>query len=237
MELADDIHLAEDVFFCVAQGHGIFLDLSRDTYSAVLLPAGDVGGEGQGIDISKALRPHREALIGAGLVVQGSRGRTLALAPGNPSVGEHLQGAYGGRLFGIQRGGESKARATPLAVCAFMFASWKTARRLKRWHISRTVRIVRKRKAGAPSDPVAPERLKDLLDVFRKLRPWYPHDYACLFEALALAEFLAFYRIYPTWVFGVQAQPFGAHCWLEADGLLLNESLEYAGQFTAIMRV
>jgi len=54
---------------------------------------------------------------------------------------------------------------------------------------------------------------------------------------LALLEFLAIKNLYPTWVFGVQAQPFGAHCWLQEGDKLLNESVEYAGQFTPIMAV
>ncbi|RYZ14310.1 MAG: lasso peptide biosynthesis B2 protein [Alphaproteobacteria bacterium] len=59
----------------------------------------------------------------------------------------------------------------------------------------------------------------------------------CLYDALALLEFLALKNLYPTWVFGVQAQPFGAHCWLQSSDILLNESTEYAGQFTPIMTV
>jgi hypothetical protein len=54
---------------------------------------------------------------------------------------------------------------------------------------------------------------------------------------LALIEFLARRRLYPLWVFGVQAQPFGAHCWVQSNGHLLNEGMEYARQFTPIMSV
>jgi hypothetical protein len=35
----------------------------------------------------------------------------------------------------------------------------------------------------------------------------------------------------------VQAKPFGAHCWLQSGETLLNETLEFAGEFAPIMVV
>ncbi|RYG35012.1 MAG: lasso peptide biosynthesis B2 protein [Burkholderiales bacterium] len=59
----------------------------------------------------------------------------------------------------------------------------------------------------------------------------------CLYDALALVEFLALRKLYATWVFAVQAQPFGAHCWVQTGEHLLNEATEYAQEFTPIMEV
>jgi hypothetical protein len=50
-----------------------------------------------------------------------------------------------------------------------------------------------------------------------------------------LLEFLAVYGHFPRLVFGVQAQPFSAHCWVQHADLLLNATLEDAVAFTPIM--
>jgi hypothetical protein len=82
------------------------------------------------------------------------------------------------------------------------------------------------------------ELAQRLISVFSWLRPFFftSRD-ACLFEALALGRFLASHGIYPQWVFGVQARPFSAHCWLQHDGVVLNDTVEHVSQYTPIMIV
>ncbi len=72
---------------------------------------------------------------------------------------------------------------------------------------------------------------------FLSLRPvFYTARQHCLFDALVLVEYLALFRIYPSWVFGVTASPsFAAHCWVECDNCILNGSPEFIGSFTPIM--
>ncbi len=78
----------------------------------------------------------------------------------------------------------------------------------------------------------------DLVATFVSLRPFfYSAKNACLFESLALGKFLASYHIHPHWVFGVQARPFAAHCWLQQDGVVLNDTVEYVSRYTPIMVV
>ncbi len=116
-------------------------------------------------------------------------------------------------------------------------ASHRASLLLKRRHIHEIVCGVRDRKAEASPAGECVDILKQHTAIFRKLRPWYPRGYLCLFDALALVEFLARRHLFPTWVFGVQAQPFGAHCWVQAGDQLLNEGAEFANQFTPIMAV
>lgn len=59
----------------------------------------------------------------------------------------------------------------------------------------------------------------------------------CLWDSLALAFFLLRRKVQCEWVFAVQMQPFGAHCWIESGDVLLNDALEYARQFIPIIRV
>lgn len=72
---------------------------------------------------------------------------------------------------------------------------------------------------------------------FRNLRPWYPRDYLCLFDSLALLLFLLRHGIRCNWIFGVKEDPFAAHCWLQLGSIVLNEHLDRARLYTPIMMV
>jgi hypothetical protein len=78
----------------------------------------------------------------------------------------------------------------------------------------------------------------ELAALFARLRPFLftGHD-RCLFESLALLEFLAMHGRHPRWVFAVRARPFAAHCWVQDGPVLLNDTLESVSGFTPIMRV
>lgn len=41
--MAEQLYLSNDVYVCVTEGHGVFLDLKRDKYSAVMFPAAQEG--------------------------------------------------------------------------------------------------------------------------------------------------------------------------------------------------
>ena len=79
--------------------------------------------------------------------------------------------------------------------------------------------------------------LVSLVSVFDRLRWFYPRSYLCLFDALALIHFLARFHVYPDWVFGVNADPFEAHCWVQAGGIVLNDTVERVSAFTTLMSV
>jgi len=76
-----------------------------------------------------------------------------------------------------------------------------------------------------------------LVSTFHGLRPFFPRDYLCLFDSLALFIFLANHGVSPRWVFGVQSDPFAAHCWLQEGPLLLNDTLDRVTPYTPIMSV
>jgi hypothetical protein len=73
--------------------------------------------------------------------------------------------------------------------------------------------------------------------VFERLRLFYPRSYLCLFDSLALIHFLARFDVYPDWVFGVNADPFEAHCWVQAGNVVLNDTVARVSGFTPIMVV
>jgi hypothetical protein len=81
------------------------------------------------------------------------------------------------------------------------------------------------------------ERARHLVEAFDFLRPWYPRPYLCMFDSLALLNFLAWYGLFPEWVFGVTAEPFEAHCWVQAGTIVLNDTVERAGALIPILQV
>lgn len=232
--------LADEVFFCVTQGQGIFLDLKRDVYSAIPIEvsSGDCVGPGLNAAIASAFEVHRQDLLEAQLVEEVTWGRddlTTFKTLVRPS--SNLFHPDDQRAFGMTRELGAKVRIGVRDVLDFLLASYRASRLLKRQHIHQVVRGVRLRKGAADSKGEDLDALRRHAAIYRKLRPWYPRGYLCLHDGLALVEFLARRGLFPTWVFGVQAQPFGAHCWVQEGDLLLNESTEYAGQFTPIMSV
>jgi hypothetical protein len=85
--------------------------------------------------------------------------------------------------------------------------------------------------------PPTIDRWLDRINCFHSLRPRFPRAYLCLFDSLAMIEFLARDRAYPNWIFGVQLRPFHAHCWLQFDDAVLNDSVEHVRRYTPIMIV
>lgn len=232
--------LNDDVYFCVTEGQGIFLDLARDDYSAIPLSTPHTPAEEGFPDeaLIAAFEVHRKDLTDALLLKEsgtGSAGFQAYKSITRPTG--HVFYPDERRAFGLTG---AMARNVPVVspdIASFFWASRKAAQLLKKKHIREIVDAVRRRKADATTARDPSEDLRRYTAVFRKLRPWYPAGYLCLYDALALIEFLAMKKIFPTWVFGVQAQPFGAHCWVQAGDQLLNETTEYANQFTPIMAI
>lgn len=77
-------------------------------------------------------------------------------------------------------------------------------------------------------------QLAGQIETFVAMRPWWPRTRKCLFDAIALAEFLHRRDVATELVFGVRARPFAAHCWLERSGVILNDSVERVRSYTPI---
>jgi hypothetical protein len=99
-----------------------------------------------------------------------------------------------------------------------------------------TVRGTRTRRRPVPSKKNH-ARLGPLITDFATVRLLYPRRYLCLFDTLALLTFLTFYGLYPTWVFGVQSEPFMAHCWLQFEEEVIYDTIDNVRLFTPIMTV
>jgi hypothetical protein len=121
----------------------------------------------------------------------------------------------------------------------FFLSCARASRQLRNQPFQSIISSVRTRKhRGEPAMfPSDVERTRSLIAAFDALRLFYPRPYLCMFDSLALVDFLARYGLFPEWVFGVTAEPFEAHCWVQEGGTVLNDTLQRVSAFTPIMRV
>jgi hypothetical protein len=89
----------------------------------------------------------------------------------------------------------------------------------------------RKRRYCGKGKPTSEALLETLTRRFYALRLLYPRAYLCLFDSLALIEFLSSWALLPDWVFGVCVDPFRAHCWVQHNGLVLCDTLQFSARW------
>lgn len=170
-----------------------------------------------------------DALIDAGLLSRD--------APADLST---ISGARVDLNGALTSAGHELSRRTSLRlehVAAFLGALAWTRRALRSrslYSIAREVRDCKDAAHGAFDQ----QRAIELVGIFRRLRP---HTFAardrCLFHSLALVRFTARHAVFPTWVIGVRAQPWGAHAWVQQDRLLLDANPEHVCEYTPILTV
>ncbi|MDY6947255.1 MAG: lasso peptide biosynthesis B2 protein [Pseudomonadota bacterium] len=228
----DEYLLPAHVHICRRGDAFVFLDLKQDDYTLINGEAATalrarlaIDGTGAGRRISD--NSLRELLEGGLLTTNRTAGRRLATTQCELAT-EQL----------LERESVPGTRVTPTHLLRF-FAACTTALIRLRWgRLENTITAVARRKARhSPHQPLDLARARELTAIFYKLRSFYPSNYLCLFDSLALIEFLARYRIYPAWIFGVTLEPWAAHCWIQQGSFAFNEGVEEAAGYTPIMVV
>jgi hypothetical protein len=130
------------------------------------------------------------------------------------------------------------SRRALLGLAPRFFRSLSQAsRQLRTQCFAAVVSDVQARKPRGLTAEFEMDRARCLSSGFHKLRLFYDHPYQCLFDSLALLNFLACFDLYPDWVFGVEAEPFEAHCWVQSGSVVLNDTVERVCAFTPIMHI
>ena len=226
----DDYRLPLHVHCCQRGDAFVFLDLQQDDYTLVAGPAADalralVSGIG---DRAASPEDPLDELAQGGLLTKAhANGRRFEITDVDPAFDSLLDP-------------DEPLTARPRAVDWWnFFAACTTASMRLRWHpLQRTVASVASRKASRGARyPLDVARARHLTAIFHRLRRSFPANYLCLFDSLALIEFLARYNVYPTWVFGVKLEPWAAHCWIQHGPFTFNERAEEAASYTPIMAI
>lgn len=99
-------------------------------------------------------------------------------------------------------------------------------------------RISSRKKLHTPINNHDTESVRHYACIYLHLRPMiFTSRDRCFLDSLTLVEFLSRYGVFPLWVFGTKTQPFGAHCWVQYDSHVLNDTPEVARGFTPILVV
>jgi len=229
--------LAKHAFVCAVGTDVIVLDLKRDKYFAFERDFWEpivrcIGGwPGQEAISRGAAAPDSTALaqlMENGLLTdngeEGKDATPAAVAMASSSLIEDFQ---------IQ---QPAVRAGHVFV--FVGAIVAALLRLRFQPIERVVARILHQRSTRPARTSDVTAIRDLTEIFRRLRPLlFSSRNHCLFESLALLNFLSHYDIQPTWVFGVTAAPFSAHCWLQSGQVACNDPLDQIRRYTPIMVV
>jgi len=85
-----------------------------------------------------------------------------------------------------------------------------------------------------PLAELTEQRLCDAAAVFRRARLYVPIEMRCLLDSIAMTRFLLRRGIHAHVVFGIDLDPFSAHCWVQADDLVLNDTVGNVTSHTPI---
>ena len=88
-----------------------------------------------------------------------------------------------------------------------------------------------------PAETPGPCEVEAWVSSYNAARRLVPLKPVCLQDSLGLLDYLAARRAFPDLVFGVKLAPFAAHCWVQANGVVLNETIDTASAYTPILVV
>lgn len=77
-------------------------------------------------------------------------------------------------------------------------------------------------------------RLQRAIEKLHRLRLYLPTPSRCLPASMTASFFLRQFGVDVDLVFGVRGHPFDAHCWIERDGVVLDDELDRVAAYTPI---
>ncbi len=229
--------LAPHVRACRLGDQMIFLDLLRSRYIGVggpqvpSLSAAILGGQAVEDASDPAAvdewmrRLQRRQLLSDTLVAEPTRKQWAPIEPIAGLGPEDEDGLVDSRWRPLVR----------LWRATFVAATWLRWRNLA--DIADRVAALRERHSewgdGSPTDA-----MRAAAACYAHLRPFAltTHD-RCLHDSLTLVHFLAGQGLFPRWIIGVRAHPFGAHSWVQSGGVVLNDLPERVRRFQPILVV
>lgn len=238
------LFLKKNVFICLTDDTLVFLNLRNDSYSclepqhtqsvtALLgLPSRPAqtktyNAQAASEDTTKIIRD----LINNGLATQSSNeGKRAEFINQSSELKE---------MLGYEIGKTPKINAIHLFN---FFRAFIIAKLLRRFgSIEHTVTRVRRRKEkkfNSKRKEVTEEKINELVEIYKVLKPLFVTvKNECVFNSLFLIEFLACYRVYPDWYFGVRLNEFYAHCWVQSNNTIYDDSIASTSLNQPIMAV
>lgn len=219
------MHLRGNVEYCVAAGEVVLLDLERGRYSTLTPDCRNAFlrlVKGRGL-VDEADRQTLEALRRPGYLIEGAQSvwangvMALDVAQDDFDLPDGL-----------------KVRA-PLLVHV-IFSQWVLATHLRIFSLSAVLKYVRRSKKGLSIRTTDSDRIiQSVVNAFEMSSFLLGRTDRCLVRSLAMFMMLQRRGVSSRLIFGVRADPFAAHCWVERNGAVLNDVAENVRCFTPIM--
>jgi Transglutaminase-like superfamily len=235
------LYLADHVFLCCMMRHCIFLDLKADRYFSISRTEAEILGEfldgWTPTNVAHDRFPPSVTDVPSLASALLSRGVLRLSCDGAKEARQIRVEAPTSELL-LER--DIKTATYFLHLPTFVLRTTLAHTLLRRKRFEVIIASVRSRKchalnSGAAKSDIA--TVTHLAAIFARMRPLFPRAFLCLFDSLAMLEFLAAFNQFPTWVFGVRDDPFEAHCWLQEGTVLLNDRRERIEAFTPIMAI
>jgi len=232
--------LCKQSYICLADRYYVILNLADDKYFCIGREALDAlkpwlhlsVDEARGATESSA----EAAEPSAGLLGDLVRNRIIT-----SNVADAVQGPRGSLLAptsSLQLPEATLSLAFAKHGAAFFSAASSANKWLRTLPLRETVRrVAQAAQRSAARDRFDYQKARTTVAAFNRLRPLYNRAYLCLFDSLALLLFLAKYLLFPRWTFAVQSEPFAAHCWVQEEGVVLNDTVERVQPYTPILSV
>lgn len=213
-------HLAPSVTLAPVGGDLVFLDVDQDAYLCIPGGAGEIRRTSYSVDVAD---PDLAAELEAAGLLEERAGSSLARRPA-PTVCEDLQD--------MTRPAVSLADRIAFTVSILANGRRYHGRTLQQMVAAAAARgDGPSRYSGTRPDPAMFRQAM----IFEQLLPWAPRQEACLYRSFMLLQFLGDLGRDANWVFGVRTRPFEAHCWVQAGGIVLNDSLDNVGSYAPIL--
>ena len=213
--------LEENVTYCLMPNCAIFLDVRRDAYFAIDTkerPSWNLvflGNEplSSAPDLMRMLKER-------GLLRAGQTDDRILCDIRPVAANDSL----------LERG-YSRRPVNPLGLIDAIIAFAWARRRIRAGRLEQALRELRDISRLARKSQAQCIDASRSFHACRRLVPVQPR---CLVDSLALRMFLARRRLDADLIFGVQNEPFLAHCWVQSGSLILNDALHHTRSFVPI---
>ena len=238
---APRLGLASHVRACACDGQVILLDLRRSRYLGIGSEASKVLGacvDNWPLERPRLDGPTSRAPINK-LVQQLLSQGLLTPMPTGLQVGSAKDGTVDEATGSLDfEDLVTSVRISAGRLSRFLRCSATASLRLRLQTLQLIAASLADRKARLDRPSCTWETLKESAIAFEKLRPFvFSARSKCLYDSLAMIEFLAAEGKAANWVIGVTTAPFGAHAWVQSGSIVLNDQHENVRRFRPILVV
>jgi len=214
--------LRDGLGWCICDQQAVFLDLQRDRYFR-LRPEDDK--HFQRWAGSGALDPAELArLVGAGVIIACDR-------PQPPSLPARIEPPVADLTDGIT----ARARLIDIGRC--VVAQHRATSLIRHGRLAACIAALSRDGRAGPARADGAETIARIAAGFASAPLALRKAGQCLPRAVAANALCRAAGVATTLVFGVQLQPFGAHCWLQWGARVVVGDVEHARMFTPILAV